>query len=128
MSETITSLIEKLEQAESGSRELDATIADLLLDPIFKPLSKTRQMRWPFAEGSGIAALTPPVTTSLDAALALAERMLPGARVMVERFHDGKGWAMAQRASESAKIMTDGNTPALALCAAVLRAQSEARV
>ena len=106
---SITSLIEKLEGAEVGSRELDCAI-------------------WTATGGWDHVGRPPTFSTSLDVALALAERVLPGARMMVERFHDGKGWAMVQCAPGSAKIMTDGNTPALALCAAILRAQSEARV
>lgn len=120
MSDTITSLIEKLEGGETGSRELDWLIADATGHPSFA--RKIEGIWPPFMERSRADKDVPAYSTSLDAALALAERVLPGARVMVERFHDGKGWTMVQCDPESAKIMTDGNTPALALCIAILRA------
>lgn len=114
MTDTITSLIEKLEAG-----------------PIYLTHKEAYDLAIWFGSDTalGLAQLIRKafVGGSLDAALALAERVLPGARVMVERFHDGKGWTMVQRAPESAKVMTDGSTPALALCAAILRAQSEAR-
>lgn len=126
MPETITSLIEKLEQAEVGSRELDAAIADLLLDPIFKPLSKTRQMRWPFVEGSGIAALTPPVTISLDAALALAERLELSVGEILNDALEGPAGVGIWQSGWNGTVST---IPQIArfVCIAILRAQSEAR-
>jgi hypothetical protein len=58
-----------------------------------------------------------------DAAMALCERVLPLARVMVERFGAGAGWAMVEPVGSITKHMTDGNTPALALLAALIKAK-----
>jgi len=104
----MTDLLARLEVAEAGSLELDVAIWD--------------------AMGGWSVAHPPAVTTSLDAALALAERVLPGCRCMVERDFDGNGWAMVQRSGtfNAERVMTDGNTPALALCAAVLKATHKA--
>lgn len=139
MTQDITSLIEKLEGDAGPSIALDAEICwtlerDRATSAFWRgAMGLPRPLPDEFSRlprGLGMASLeagSPNYTASLDAALALAERVLPGVRVMAERFHDGKGWAMVQCAPESAKIMTDGNTPALALCAAILHAQSEAR-
>lgn len=62
----------------------------------------------------------PNYTASLDAALGLCERVLPGCRVLVEKTFDGEGWAMLQTAPAEPRDMTEGYTPALALLAAML--------
>lgn len=116
-------LIEKLEAAEVGSRELDALVF-CALNPGWR-------------EGRGIQAgaviragsmRTPDlVTASLDAALALAERVLPN--------HKGWGIATHQENKFGAVMAHDpfgnsggveayGKTPALALCIAILKAKS----
>ena len=104
-------LIKRLEAAEFGGFGFDSEV--------FIALNLTQPRL------DGLASTThPPITTSLDAALALAERLYPEGRLMVERTHEGRGWAMLQP-GEYAKIraMTDGGTPALALCIAILRAK-----
>jgi hypothetical protein len=74
---------------------------------------------------------SPNYTASLDAALALAERVLPG--VMWWLSHqaviDGVKYYHAEVSSETEIEGQSGYaaTPALALCAAILRVQSEAR-
>jgi len=76
--------------------------------------------------GLGMASLeagSPNYTTSLDAALALAERALPCCRCIVERDHDGSGWACVRSYEGAPAIMSDAPTPALALCIAILRAR-----
>ena len=100
--QTITSLIEKLEGAEVGSRELDAYVL----------------FRLDYDQSES----TPPVTTSLDAALALAERVLPYAEVIAVSRTKSGGWGAGING-----YVVYAATPALALCAAILRAQSEAR-
>lgn len=113
--QTITSLIEKLEGAEVGSRELDCAVARVL--DCYK----------------GFA--TEHLTTSLDAALALAERICPRFSVTVVKYRTNDG--EFKPSGEASLLNPYGNitehrgkaaTPALALCAAILRAQSEARV
>ena len=65
---TSPSLIERLEGAERGSRELDYEIHDALFGPVAHNPDLPRRDGW----GPG---LRPMFTTSLDAALALAERL-----------------------------------------------------
>ena len=130
--QTITSLIAKLEGAEVGSRELDAHVwASVNGYELFEhdgagwryrmhPDDIMRHERTSYIS---------PVTTSLDAALALAERVYP---------EPAKSMTGNDRSGYVAFLMwKDGRrhgsrhafpNPALALCAAVLRAQSEARV
>lgn len=116
----MTDLHQRLSDATEGTRELDALVWCALT-----PGAKMTDTSWAgvvMADGSKCFA--EPVTTSLDAALALASRVLPRCRCMVERDFDDAGWAMVQRAPEYAKIMTNGNTPALALCLAILSAKA----
>jgi hypothetical protein len=77
-----------------------------------------RDGAWVLANSLRIPALT----ASLDAALALCERVLPGARCMAERTFDGEGWAMVHPTREGIRQVSDGASPALALLAALLKA------
>lgn len=135
---SVEGLVEKLEAAEVGSRELDEAIHDLLCDgktrTCIAGLSDEEGGLWmyEFHDHSPHSALR--VTTSLDAALALAERVLPGwefgcyfdrmnirgnrnAKVEAHRWQDvAPEYAFA---CASAKA----ETPALALCIAILKAR-----
>jgi hypothetical protein len=148
--QSITSLIEKPEGFETGSRELDWLIADATGHPSF---ARKIEGFWPpFNERSRADKDVPAYSTSLDAALALAERVLPGWGWLV-RSDEERGafanltrWDFAPvvdtvsisfgRPVAHAGDPTNGGraapvfarTPALALCAAILRAHSEARV
>ena len=128
MPETITSLIEKLEGAEVGSRELDREIA-LHLETKLWLVSSGRHK----VERNGRAVNMPAYSTSLDAALALAERV--GVRpYQADASIKGKwSWMVVDEArlgdlEANPYARATAATPALALCAAILRAQSEARV
>lgn len=131
----VSGIIERLEGATESSREIDGLIyafeqgytrtegTTFILDING---SEHLQYRHPTKmHSNGPAALyvsgynVPEYTDSLDAALALAERSLPGKRLMVERTEEGRGWAFVQT---DRKHMTDGGTPALALCIAVMKA------
>lgn len=128
----MTDLIARLEAAEAGSRELDEKINDALCSAKTRiciaglPDEQGGMWMYEFPGHSASSALR--VTQSLDAALALAERVLPGF-----------GWGAVQGSGERAKAnVTPANadhgftataaTPALALCAAILRAHLEARI
>lgn len=144
MTQDITSLIEKLEGAEVGSRELDALTWLRFNRPEYSGGVKALEMRgWydghghmiletdageEVADGLGIGTYT----TSLDAALALAERV--GVRpYQADASIKGKwSWMVVDEArlgdlEANAYARATAATPALALCAALLRAQSEAR-
>lgn len=120
----MSALIVRLEAAEAGSRELDAAISDEL-DPIANQ-HDGYPGRWPFAEGSPLSLRTPAVTTSLEAALALAERVLPGWAWGVSNvpglISDGILYQPDGLGGFSTSVRVGHKTPALALCLAILRA------
>lgn len=94
-------LIAKLEAAESGSRELDVAIWDAL---------------------GGWSVNNPPsYTTSLDAALALAERVLPGWFLSL----DTSGVHARLWIGERPSFAGLAATAPLALCIAILKATRE---
>lgn len=138
MPETITSLIEKLEGAEVGSRELDREIMALSYryeqryigascwddeDDTCCPGAK--HLDWVWVDPSTDQWKTNArdgleFTTSLDAALALAGRVV-GEEAALSILQDTvDGW-------NAAAGLSIRKLPRL-FCAAVLRAQSEARV
>lgn len=115
---SITSLIEKLEQAEVGSTKLDCYVG-LRASPDGKGAIVIVGDKYVIRDAGGTYAAAP-VTTSLDAALALAKRVV-GEEAALSILQDTvDGW-------NAAAGLSLGNLPRL-LCAAILRAQSEARV
>ena len=131
-------LIERLEAAGEGSRELDWRIADLTGHPSFE--RKVEGLWPPFAERSRSDSAIPAYTTSLDAALALAERVLPGWFVGVQPwFHTDPDRAMHRayvvRPDWARWNPVDDDwcesiwgrsaaTPALSVCIAILKARA----
>lgn len=59
---------------------------------------------------------------SIDAALALCERLAPHGRFMIERDHTGWSWAMVQISVNALRTQREASTPALALWGAMLSA------
>ena len=130
---SIKSLIEKLEGAEGGSVALNAEICWALernwANRIYwrGAMGLPRDLPDEFSRlprGLGIASLesgSPAYTTSLDAALALAERVMSEDEALF--------WLnqVVYRADQDTVNGTIRGLP-LKLCAAILRAQSEARV
>lgn len=121
----MTDLLAWLEVAEAGSRELDAAIADL-----FDPVPDQHDGfpgRWPFVDGSPFSDQTPPVTTCVTAALALASRVLPDANCMGFDSDPRGADAYVSRNEVPREqiwlVEARAKTPALALCAAILRAK-----
>jgi len=135
-------LIERLEKAERGSYTLDAEMwcarngyAFVMWDGAgcvyrMQPDSGISHIRH-----SDIA----PVTTSLDAALALAERVLPGwdwkvsgPRPPIEGYDEREGPPHASLTRRGPLVANEGfavadaATPALALCLAILKARTAA--
>jgi hypothetical protein len=122
-------LINKLEAAESGSRELDEA-----LKVILRPFSTEAEFQTAYAADSTAMWWVigkDDYTTSLDAALALAERVLPGwcweFRVD-DNGADVQGapawWNEGLAAPDIDGVAAAAATPALALCAAILRASN----
>lgn len=110
-------LIARLEAAKEGSRELDILVA----------LATTHI--YGFDSEEEIAGY-PSVTTSLDASLALSERVLERWAWEIRVDESGAtvqaapGWWMEGLAApDEGGVSCDAATPALALCIAVLRAK-----
>ena len=129
-------LIERLEAAESGSRELDALLwahfhAENIkvLDWIepYGGLAKTqveftvppKRSAWVTSD-RGPYRHAEPVSTSLDAALALAERVLGHTEMQIRI--DQSGPASVAIEHGFASHVAVGLSPALVLCAAILKA------
>lgn len=119
----VLDLIERLEKAEAGDVALNCAVAR-----VFGYHVPDRAWSgWHDPDGKHIG-LPPAFTTSLDAALALAERVLPGCFCGVQKNRwAGKAWtAYLTVADAEGEIEQDADTPALALCIAVLRATTPA--
>ena len=114
-------LIERLEAAGEGSRELDAEIARL-----FGGQAIARFGDWDCREdGTGIWRPLPRYSSSLDAALALAERVLPDlTKINVWTYVRGKHHHCEIETDEDEFDALNASTPALALCIAILKARA----
>lgn len=137
-------LVERLEVASVGSRELDCAIG-LALDGFFilPPRYEGDAPRYAYRKdgtevhpGQGGTMLVWPYTTSLDAALALAERVLPGWHVTVSNHYCFLNLSSLPSAVVSQRVDEtnyDGTTAQwsraqtmpLALCIAILKARSD---
>ena len=132
---TLPELIKALEDATGPNRELDIAIMSALC-PLSEPFMLIGPMgvytKLPQAWGStGLCVKdnthqveAPKVTASVDAAIALCERVLPdwvwgiskiGHALLYEKTDSEKGYGE--------KIKVDHPVPAIALCLAVLRAR-----
>lgn len=96
---------ERVEQAEGPSRELDLAICIAL---------NTGRGTDPRNPGA------PPYTSSLDAAMLLVP---VGFRRIIDAFNSGTSEALLNRGSERKWHHAKAATPALALCAAALKAR-----
>lgn len=126
----MSDLITRLEEAAEGSRELDEQIHNLLCASKFrtciKGLSDKDGGLWMYEFPGHGASSALPVTTSIDAALALAERVLPEmncigfdkspsvveAHVSRNNVESGHWFVLGEHPS----------SPALALCIATIKA------
>lgn len=109
MDGTAMTLIERLEAATEGSRELDAEIASH-----YGGLSGMSYETW-----EAVEAHAPHYTTSLDAAIQLVrEGCAWGVEVRFGRL-GSRAWVKPDLP------FSEGNTPALALCIAALRARED---
>lgn len=129
-------LIARLEAAEMGSRELDALVHVAVADDpntyVVEPHPDSmfsHQPGW-YRTGNDLSVLADPVTTSLDAALALAERVLPSAYLGIQQnrgVEAGCSWSAFlecydKQVEAMESIETDAHTAPLALCIAILKA------
>jgi len=134
---TSPTLIERLEAASEGSDELSAQILAALVAPKGATVKQSPfNSAWCVwdgprlweARGADHRLIVSSPTTSLDAALALAERVL----VMpykgpISLTIAGSGLAHIDHIDPCGEgVQAFGNTPALALCIAILRASGKA--
>jgi hypothetical protein len=131
------SLIERLSVAEVGSRELDAHVevavrrveaSRVLPNPA--TWAKWEPCRDGYVQDPHTRYASNPVTTSLDAALALAERVLPGWAWEIRTDLAGASvqaapswWLEGLAAPDEGGVSVDGKTSALAVCLGVLKAK-----
>lgn len=138
---TAPSLIERLEGAERGSRELDREIMALFYHWDQRPIGATcwddehdtccpggKHLDWVWSDPLTDCFVTNAkdgfeFTISMDRALALAERVLPGCRW--EGGVNGHEGAWAQVFPDLTGIQGRAPTPALALCIAILHARKD---
>lgn len=132
----LSDLLARVEAATGGDRELDARIVAHFNDALLKPYPPTDDFgpknRWQFWSLDGKHFIgnegTPrfkiePYTASLDASLALVERVLPNAeRIDVRTFPTMKSHSAEVWPNDEEFKRASGRTPALALCAALLKA------
>ncbi len=119
----IAALIERVEKTECGSRDLDAQIEQALFFPDTRVAGPTDFANRGEPHAPGYIVGRPyfikaePYTASIDAAVALIERVLPGAFWKIDSF--GIAFVAPPGRSPSPQ---QGATPALALILATLRA------
>lgn len=112
-------LIARLEAAEAGSRELDFAVAQSLGSVVREGWAET------YADGT-FGGSVKAYTTSVEAALALAERLIPGVWWVI-----GRGKLTSGEPEYGAELLfgpdeslgiAEAATAPLALCIAILRA------
>lgn len=121
-------LIARLEAAEVGSRDLDADAHGAVGTIFSRPITPEDRYYGHLYEPKNVSIFIPealtPVTTSVDAALALAERVLPGWAWELYAAYEIKG-VMRYGCNLGEEDTTYAHTPALALCCAVLKANAK---
>lgn len=118
---TDTKLAERIEALEGPCREMDAEIA-LAVHDWCKPHTPTTEgPRFPLENKYGSPFFPQPYTSSLDAAMTLVPET---AEWGVKTEHDSPNhYAWVKHEDGDLCDARDASTPALALCAAALRAQ-----
>lgn len=122
----LSDLIARVEAATGPDREIDVAILRAL------PIEGGWFSVWPDHltwDSLDAGKFAPPLTASLDAALGLAERVLPG--VMWQVGFDPDDGSMCARLvtvpPPCAHVKANHDTPALALCLAILKAVTHDR-
>ena len=119
---SIADLIEMLKKAEAGSRELDFWLSAR----IFDPSDESDEALQADIDLVGIDGMwvDAPFTASLDAAVALAGKVLPGWRGSIQ-FGDFGGPVNAYVCDDETidDAMASHPVPAIALCIAILKAK-----
>ena len=132
---SLSALLERVEACRGPDRELDADLwwvlqhrdAERVFNTGALGLPKARPATLPIPAGlgrSGVQSYAPTYTASIDAALALIGRVLPGADPKIWRWRGQWGASLHDPENGSMVIAQHhySPTPALALCAALLAA------
>lgn len=125
MIEKVTELLTRLEAATGPDRELDAMLHVHASDGRL-----TEYDRYGWVKGPADIGEAPPVTASVDAALALCERVLPDRlRDFREVLDSDKGrvWVAWLSAYDGTSVSADAPTLPLALLTALVRALQHRR-
>jgi len=132
----LSDLIERVEKASGPDRDLDTALLELSDADFVAQLRRGWRDFLPIretdvaairSEAAYVEAHAPPYTESLDAAVALCERVLEGWAWNVGTVHFGRDGFMAEVYRNSMVIFeARAPTPALALLLAMLRAKAAA--
>lgn len=125
----LSSLIERLQKAEKPRRDLDVEIMNAVdpRSPDEKRLfgGKVYPVAWgsvgQICDQIRYFVEAPFLTSSIDAAVALAERVLPNWQINLSIFHDSLAEASFGN-REAPHARSQAPKPALAICLATLRA------
>jgi len=121
-------LIERIEAAEEGSRELDAEIATDVLGWTFKHITEKGGARWTAwwreFNGKKYRVQLPHYTTSLDDALQLVLEGYVFSISDATKKARANVWRLSAT-NETPPDYSKAATPALALCVAALKARAE---
>jgi len=126
---SLAEIIERLEKASDGDRKLDIIIMNLL-DPRAEDerhlvMGKLLQAKWGayghMANQIEYFIEAPKITASVDVAIALAEKVLPGCNWSIDKRDEGdpEVWYTVSLG----EILVDAKAPSLALCLAILKAK-----
>lgn len=132
----MTDLPTRLEGAAAGSRELDDSVILAAFGGEMMDWWDDAAQQHQIKAKDGSRVNVTPVTTSIDAAVALAERVLPGCYWLLGKGRNRpdeplygvqimKGEAVNFVDAQDVSAETEAATPALALCAAIIRARAE---
>jgi hypothetical protein len=116
---TLDTLISRLETVEEGSRELDAEIYTAL--GATPPETEGRYWTGPCGTTRHYGSLIPAYTTSLDSAMSLVPEGAHTEFAYEDRHRRSWKWSLRRNGYS---FEARGNTAALALCIASLRARS----
>ena len=125
----IEELIAALEMAEGPSQEFDWTIANLILGFLAMQPKKHPYEGALAYDKDGILRLVPRYTASIDGAIALAKRVLPGWRIRAEHGENYsvtefiRGWGARKEVLGLATSERPDDHIALCICTATLRAK-----
>lgn len=120
---TLSALLDRVSEARGGDREIDHLVHDALVEPIGNRIYNTKANGGQFICADVTA---PEYTASIDAALALVEKKLPGWAWKLDRAFGEPPYIVAVVASRPIDVTAahagEAPTAPLAILSALLRA------